>query len=85
MLLFSFILLIIGLSVRKNVTKLELVFTKENNKNLIAFASIFLFLGIAGIPFSLFLVTKELALFFVAIVLVVSATFSIRLSKKMNF
>ncbi|MDT2830003.1 hypothetical protein P7H62_08225 [Vagococcus carniphilus] len=84
MLLFSLVLLIIGWYLRKNVNKLELVFTKENNRNLLAFSSSFLGLGIIGIPVSFIFSTKEFALFFVAIVLVVSATFSIRLSKKMK-
>lgn len=84
MLLFALILLIIGWYLKQNINKLEVVFTKNNEQNLRAFSFSFIFLGIIGVLLGIFIPTKEATLFFVSVVLIVSATFSIRLSKKMK-
>ncbi|WP_143597060.1 MULTISPECIES: hypothetical protein [Vagococcus] len=83
-LLFATVLLIIGWYIKQNISKLEMLFSKENKKNLTYFSTSFLILGIIGIIIGLFLATQSVALFYVAIVLTVSGIFSVQLSKKMR-
>ncbi len=83
-LLFAMVLLAIGWYVKQNISKLEMLFSKENKKTLTHFSASFLILGIIGIIIGLFLANQSTALFYVAVVLTVSGTFSVQLSKKMK-
>ncbi|MGX7023986.1 hypothetical protein [Vagococcus hydrophili] len=84
LIIFAVLLLFIGWYVKQNITKLEVLFSTENHQNLIGFSSSYLILGVLGLLLGIFLATQTAALFFVAIVLIISGFFSVQLAKKMK-
>lgn len=74
----------IGWYFKKNVTDLEIIFSTHNKQTIIHLAYTLCFSGIIGIFLGVFMPSKVVALFFISFILIISATFSIRLSQKMG-
>lgn len=84
LIVFSILLLLIGWYFKGHLAELELVFTDKNHQNLKNLGNSYFILGIIGAVLGVFVAKTTIALFFVSIVLIVSATFSIYLSKNMK-
>ncbi|MGO3731857.1 MAG: hypothetical protein ACTJHC_01635 [Vagococcus sp.] len=69
---------------KKNQQKLEVLFSVDNRKTLRALSTSFIGLSILGLTLSVLLPTRDMALTYIAIVLMCSAIFTIQLSKKMT-
>lgn len=84
LLCFSVLLLLVSWYLKKRLTELELLFTNKNRQNLIFLGNSYLILGVVSACLGIFKANTVITLFFISLVSIVSAIFSVRLAKNMK-
>ncbi|AQP53679.1 hypothetical protein CBF34_09355 [Vagococcus penaei] len=77
----ALILLLIGWYISKHQTTLLTLFTQNNQKTLKSVYQSFFILGLIGLPLGFFFPSRIIALTYVIIILVISASVGYRLAK----